>query len=213
MKYITDMRTVVFFKEMLNRADLSIGARVLWSWLISEAVLSCEGGTAGFESWLSDHGEVIKMSGVGFVTMPEEVGFSRATFHRKMYELKDAGIFVDGVLSCPLTLLRGGYFELKRDTRFVSVEERVMYSWLFDRAVWSSASIIWVSNPYMAKVLGMSVAMVRTHKTRMNSCGLLEVYHPRRGSYYTAIPALYKRFGHTVREYENKSRTIKVHFE
>ena len=207
------MRTVVFYKEMLSRGDLSVGARVLWSWLISEAVLSCEGGTDGLVSWLESHGGIIKMEKVGFVAMPPEVGFSRPTFHRKLYELRDAGVFKDGVLSCPVEMLKGGYFELRQDSRLVSVEERVMYSWLYDRALWLNASIFFVSNPYMAKVLGMSVAMVRTHKTRMYGCGLLEMYHPRRGAYYTGVPALYRKLGRSVREREKEVRIVKVIFE
>ena len=207
------MRTIVFYKDLLNRADLSIGARVLWSWLVSEAVLSCDGGTDGLVSWLESHDGVVRMSDVGFVSMPPEVGFSRSTFHRKLSELRDGGVFVDGVLSCPVELLKGGYFELKQDVRFVSLDERVMYSWLYDRALWLNASIFSVSNPYMAKVLGMSVAMVRTHKSRMYGCGLLEVYHPRRGAYYTGIPALYRRLGKRVREREKVVKSVNVIFE
>lgn len=206
------MKTVVFFKEMLSRADLSVGARVLWSWLVSEAVMSA-GGADKLVVWLEDRGELVRTRGVGFVSMPPEVGISRATFHRKMSELSDAGIYKDGVLLCPVPMVKGGFFELLQDKRLASVEERVMYSWLYDRALWLNASIIFVSNPYMAKVLGMSVAMVRTHKTRMYGCGLLEVYHPRRGAYYTGIPALYRRLGRTVREKEKVVKSVEVVFE
>lgn len=206
------MKTVVFFKEMLSRADLSVGARVLWSWLVSEAIMSA-GSADKLVGWLEDRGELVRTRGVGFVSMPPEVGISRATFHRKMSELSDAGIYKDGVLSCPVSVVQGGFFELLQDKRLASVEERVMYSWLYDRALWLNASIIFVSNPYMAKVLGMSVAMVRTHKTRMYGCGLLEVYHPRRGAYYTGIPALYRRLGRTVREKEKVVKSVEVVFE
>lgn len=197
---------------MLSRADLSVGARVLWSWLVSEAIMSA-GSADKLVGWLEDRGELVRTRGVGFVSMPPEVGISRATFHRKMSELSDAGIYKDGVLSCPVSVVQGGFFELLQDKRLASVEERVMYSWLYDRALWLNASIIFVSNPYMAKVLGMSVAMVRTHKTRMYGCGLLEVYHPRRGAYYTGIPALYRRLGRTVREKEKVVKSVEVVFE
>ena len=206
------MTKIVFFKEMLSRADLSVGARVLWSWLVSEAIMSA-GSADKLVGWLEDRGELVRTRGVGFVSMPPEVGISRATFHRKMSELSDAGIYKDGVLSCPVSVVQGGFFELLQDDRLASVEERVMYSWLYDRALWLNASIIFVSNPYMAKVLGMSVAMVRTHKTRMYGCGLLEVYHPRRGSYYTGIPALYRKLGRTVREKEKVVKSVEVIFE
>ena len=197
---------------MLSRADLSVGARVLWSWLVSEAVMSA-GSADKLVVWLEDRGELVRTRGVGFVSMPPEVGISRATFHRKMSELSDAGIYKDGVLLCPVSVVTGGFFELLQDKRLASVEERVMYSWLYDRALWLNASIIFVSNPYMAKVLGMSVAMVRTHKTRMYGCGLLEVYHPRRGAYYTGIPALYRKLGRTVREKEKVVKSVEVVFE
>lgn len=206
------MTKVVFFKEMLSRADLSVGARVLWSWLVSEAIMSA-GSADKLVGWLEDRGELVRTRGVGFASMPPEVGVSRATFHRKMSELSDAGIYKDGVLSCPVSVVQGGFFELLQDDRLASVEERVMYSWLYDRALWLNASIIFVSNPYMAKVLGMSVAMVRTHKTRMYGCGLLEVYHPRRGAYYTGIPALYRKLGRTVREKEKVVKSVEVIFE
>lgn len=206
------MRSIVLYKGMLPRTDLSIGARVLWSWLISESVLSA-GGVDMLMSWLKDHGESIKTRGVGYVAMPPEIGISRATFQRKMLELSSGGILVDGVLSCPVSVLEGGYFELREDSRFVSLDERVMYSWLYDRCLWLNASIISVSNPYMSKILGMTVAMVRTHKTRMYGCGLLEVYHPRRGAYYTGIPALYGKLGRSVREREKIVRSVEVIFE
>lgn len=206
------MTKIVFFKEMLSRADLSVGARVLWSWLVSEAIMSA-GSADKLVGWLEDRGELVRTRGVGFASMPPEVGVSRATFHRKMSELSDAGIYKDGVLSCPVSVVQGGFFELLQDDRLASVEERVMYSWLYDRALWLNASIIFVSNPYMAKVLGMSVAMVRTHKTRMYGCGLLEVYHPRRGAYYTGIPALYRKLGRTVREKEKVVKSVEVIFE
>ena len=207
------MQKCCFYKEMLSRGDLSVGARVLWSWLVSEAVECCDGGIGGLEGWLTDHSNVIKLEGVGYASMPDEVGLSRSTFQRRVAELRDAGVFVEGALYCSVEMLRGGYFELKRDSRFASVEERVLYSWLVDRCEWSGASIIWVSNQYISKVLGLSVAMVRKYKTRMFSNGLLEVYHPRRGSYYTAVPALYKKYGHKVREYDNKVKRVKVRFD
>lgn len=207
------MRSAVFFKELLNRPDISVGGRVLWSWLISEAMLGCKGGVPYLSSWLSNHNGKVRVKDAGFGSLPETIGFPRATFYRKVYELRDAGIWVDGEVLIPVEALRGGYFELKEDSRFVSVEERVMYSWLCDRCVWANTGVIWVSNPYMAKVLGMSLPMVRKHKSRMYGCGLLEVRHARRGHFYTGVPALYSTLGTTPRANDVKTKTIKVIFD
>lgn len=206
------MLKLCFYKEMLTHCELSLGARMIWSWMVSEAILA-GGGIDELSSWLSSHGGKVRMDGVSYASMPIDIGISRSTFFRRMGELRDAGVYVDGMLSCPESVLRGGFFELMDDGRFVSVDEAVLYSWLYDRALWLNASIFSVSNPYMAKVLGMSVAMVRKHKTRMYECGLLEVYHPRRGGYYTGIPALYGKLGRKVRETEHKVKPVKVIFE
>lgn len=206
------MKGLVFYKELLSRKDLSLTSRCLWSWLISEVVKAYDGGISDLCKYLDKRDGVVRVAGVDSGVRPLVLGISKATYLRKMSELRDAGVFVDGMLSCLSSVVSGGFFELRADGRFLSVEEMVLYGWYYDRCLFSNASYIWVANAFAADVFGVSAESIRRYKVHMNSVGLLD-YRKEDGVFYTGVPALHSKLGGRIRKYTNKVKTIKVDFE
>ena len=184
-----------FYRRYLNDDVLSMNARILRSWLLSEVVLHHYDAKRDVGEWLSDGR--YKLAEVRYGNFPKEFGMSRHCFNVALGELMESGIWDGDSLSVRVSVYRDGWFHFRTDGK-LSGNDLVLYSWLCDRAELAGGTMTDVPASKVSPLFGVGDGAIRKRRLILYKKGYCTVEKSKDGHCYCNIVELEKDKGKKV---------------